>query len=408
MLTANPFQPAAGARPPVLVGREAELASIQDATRRLEHGSAPVTIAMLGLRGLGKTALLSELESRLDSDRVTVVRIEVERDRSAASLVRAKIERVRADGRSLPKRLGATLDKALSHLPKISYELPERLGAISLSGTGDESHDDETGPLAEAISIFNEALHAQHRNLAILIDEIQDADLPSIRSIAASVHQSAATKAPILLAVAGLPQAEIVFKRIRTYTQRWDHLSLELLTRAEVANAIRIPVVDAGATIEDAALDRLTDACGGYPFFVQLFASAAWNEHVGNAITLRDVERAIPPVRAKIEKTFYRSVLDTLTTRELAFACALAELGAGPRSFPDVAARLGVPTEKLGSLRVNLLKKDVIISPGPRLLEFRVPLLDQYILRHLDEIRSEAVRAYEAGLKGTSARESDR
>ena len=367
-----------------------------------------MTIAMLGLRGLGKTALLSELESRLDSDRVTVVRIEVERDRSAASLVRAKIERVRADGRSLPKRLGATLDKALSHLPKISYELPERLGAISLSGTGDESHDDETGPLAEAISIFNEALHAQHRNLAILIDEIQDADLPSIRSIAASVHQSAATKAPILLAVAGLPQAEIVFKRIRTYTQRWDHLSLELLTRAEVANAIRIPVVDAGATIEDAALDRLTDACGGYPFFVQLFASAAWNEHVGNAITLRDVERAIPPVRAKIEKTFYRSVLDTLTTRELAFACALAELGAGPRSFLDVAARLGVPTEKLGSLRVNLLKKDVIISPGPRLLEFRVPLLDQYILRHLDEIRSEAVRAYEAGLKGTSARESDR
>lgn len=403
MLTANPFQPAAGARPPILVGREAELASIRDATARLEHGSAPVTIAMLGLRGLGKTALLSELDSRLDAERVTIVRIEVERDRSAASLVRAKIERARADVRSMPKRLGAALDAALAHLPTISYELPERLGAISLSGAGEERHDDETGPLTEAIAIFNEALHAQHRSLAILIDEIQDADLPSIRSIAASVHQSAATKAPILLAVAGLPQAEIVFKRIRTYTQRWDHLSLELLTRAEVANAIRIPIVDAGATIEDSALDLLVDACGGYPFFVQLFASAAWNEHVADAITLRDVERATPPVRAKIEKTFYRSVLDTLTTRELAFVAVLAELGSGPRSFSDVAARLGVPTEKLGSLRVNLLKKDVIISPGPRLLEFRVPLLDQYIRRHVDEIRSEAVRTYEAGLKRDSS-----
>lgn len=71
-------------------------------------------------------------------------------------------------------------------------------------------------------------------------------------------------------------------------------------------------------------LDLLVDACGGYPFFVQLFASAAWNEHVADAITLRDVERAIPPVRAKIEKTFYRSVLDTLTTRELAFVAVLA------------------------------------------------------------------------------------
>ena len=57
---------------------------------------------------------------------------------------------------------------------------------------------------------------------------------------------------------------------------------------------------------------------------------------------------------------------------------------------------------------MNLLKKDVIISPGPRLLEFRVPLLDQYIRRHLDEIRSEAVRAYEAELKRDRATEGNR
>jgi len=238
----------------------------------------------------------------------------------------------------LPKRLGAALDAALAHLPTISYELPERVGAISLSGAGDERHDDETSPLTEAIAIFNEALHAHNRSLAIVIDEIRDADLPLSSSIAASVHQSAATKAPILLAVAGLPQAEIAFKHIRTYTQRCDHLLLELLTRAEVANAIRIPIVDAGTTIEDAALDRLSEARGGYPFFIQLLASAAWNEHVANVIMLRDVECSIPPISANIEKTFYRSMLDTLKTRELAFAAVLAELGSGPRSFSDVAA----------------------------------------------------------------------
>ncbi len=58
---------------------------------------------------------------------------------------------------------------------------------------GDERYDEQTGPLTESISIFNEALHAPHRSLAISIDEIQAADLPSIRSIAASLFESAAT-----------------------------------------------------------------------------------------------------------------------------------------------------------------------------------------------------------------------
>jgi AAA ATPase-like protein len=394
----NPFQPAPGARPPILAGREAELASIRDATARLEHGSPPVAIAIVGLRGLGKTALLSELDSRLDPKRVTVLRLEVERDRPLAALVRTKISRARGAGESITKRLGAALDKALGHLPTISYELPDKLGSIAVTGSGQEKDESETGPLAEAIGIFNEALESQHRRLAILVDEIQDSDLPSIRSVAASVHQSAATKAPILLAVAGLPQSETLFTKIRTYTQRWDHLSLDFLTRAETANAIRIPVEHAGTAIDDAAVDRLTDECGGYPFFVQLYASAAWNEHTGARITIEDVDRAIPPVRAKIEKTFYRDILAKLTTRELAFAIALAEMGSGPQSFSELAARLKTPTQNLGSLRVNLIKKDVIISPGPRLIEFRIPLLDQYIRQHAEELRTEAVRAYRDAL----------
>ncbi len=62
---------------------------------------------------------------------------------------------------------------------------------------------------------------------------------------------------------------------------------------------------------------------------------------------LRDIERAISPVCAKTEKTFHRSVLDTPTTRELEFVALLAEFRAGRGRFSDVAARLGVPTEKL-------------------------------------------------------------
>jgi hypothetical protein len=331
-----------------------------------------------------------------------VIRLEVERGLSLGELVRGKIARARRDAETLPKRLGNALDKALQHIPALTLELPEHLGSIALkSGTGASPADFESGPLAEVFELFNEALHAQKRRLAILIDEVQDADVAALGSIAAAVHQSAATDSPILLAVAGLPQAELLFKRIRTYTQRWDHLSLELLTRAEIVSAIRIPLERAGVSIDNDAIDLLAGECAGYPYFVQLFASTVWNERKGARITFADIERSLPPVRAKIEKTFYRDVLDRLTTRELAFVIALAELGSGPRLLADVSHSFGVPSERLGSVRANLIKKDVIISPGPRLLEFRIPLLDRFVREHRSEIDDAAIDAYREELRKT-------
>jgi hypothetical protein len=56
---------------------------------------------------------------------------------------------------------------------------------------------------------------------------------------------------------------------------------------------------------------------GGYPFFVQQYARAAWNAGV----------------RASIEQTFYRDALEGLSPRERAFVIALAELGPGPHEL---------------------------------------------------------------------------
>jgi len=58
----NPFEPGAGTRPPELVGRSELLDEATVALRRLSRGKAERSVIFVGLRGVGKTVLLNDLQ----------------------------------------------------------------------------------------------------------------------------------------------------------------------------------------------------------------------------------------------------------------------------------------------------------------------------------------------------------
>jgi AAA ATPase domain len=59
---ANPYTPGAGARPPLLAGRDAELDDFRVAFERLGAGQFARSFMLDGLRGVGKTVLLNEAD----------------------------------------------------------------------------------------------------------------------------------------------------------------------------------------------------------------------------------------------------------------------------------------------------------------------------------------------------------
>src|SRR5579871_6508551 len=73
----NPYTPNAGARPPVLVGRDDQLATFDLLLRRLRAGQSEQSMVITGLRGVGKTVLLGEFRSRADAAGWAVVEVEV-------------------------------------------------------------------------------------------------------------------------------------------------------------------------------------------------------------------------------------------------------------------------------------------------------------------------------------------
>jgi hypothetical protein len=319
------------------------------------------------------------------------------------SMVREKLEDLTASVEGPAPKFARVLAAALRHIPKTKFELPHDAGAVSLSAGDPEAERSDLRSLSDLLKAANRAAHGAKRYLTITIDEVQDADAASMHTIVRFIHESAQSETPVLFACAGLPRTNVLLDKMRTYVERWDRFELRLLTSDESAIAIRDPILSAGANVADDALDRIVAETGGYPFFVQKFASAAWEYHRGKTISLQDVEATIPQVRQKLEQVFYADAFGRLTVRERLFVMAMAERGSGPHGFRDIATDLATTTETIGTIRQSLIKKGVIVETTTGRIDFRVPLSDAYLRAHRSSMLGPAVEAYRLELAERSA-----
>lgn len=98
----NPYSPGAGLLPAALVGRDAQLENWQVTLDRVQRERSTQPIVLYGLRGVGKTVLLSEFARRA----------------SERSWIVAKIEG--GTGRTLREALGEALHEPLTNLARPS------------------------------------------------------------------------------------------------------------------------------------------------------------------------------------------------------------------------------------------------------------------------------------------------
>jgi hypothetical protein len=396
----NPFNPAPGALPARIVGRESELSAMRESIRRVKSGSAPTPLVFIGQRGMGKTVLLRELRDLGGRDTLAIP-IEILRSQPLSHTLQEKLDDLLASVETLPKKAGHLIEKALKSLPKLSYELPNDAGAFAIAGSGESRTEHES--LTTMLRALGVAARSAKRYITLTIDEIQDADIRSLETLVRFVHESAQSDAPILLACAGLSESYVVLQKLRTYVQRWTTFDLRFLSESESIEAIREPIIAANARIEEAALLLLAEEAGGYPFFIQTYASAAWETSDGRFITLADVEASLPDVRRRNEFSFYVRPLARMSPRETLFAIALAELGPGPHDIGAIARALGVGAPDVSSIRLTLVRKAIVAVPIPGKVEFRIPFTDRYLRAHRSEYETSEVAAYRSELARRSS-----
>ena len=382
----NPFSPGAGSPPPELAGRDGVLEQARVLFGRVLAKRPEKSLLLTGLRGVGKTVLLNEIERMALAAGYRCILVEAHEGKSLSVLLAPHLRRLLFD----LDRIAGAGDKARRGLAV----LKSFVGAIKIKvGEVDIGLDIEPEPGAadsgdleiDLPSLFvavAEAAQERGVAVAILIDEIQYFSATELSALIMALHKMQQRQLPLVLVAAGLPILPGLAGESKSYAERlFSFPAVGPLPEADAIKALQDPVRQAGESFEPAALQEIFRLTQGYPYFLQEWGYQAWNHALASPISLQVVQQTSALVSQRLDENFFRVRFDRLTPREKTFLRAMAELGAGPYRTGDVADALRVKITTLGPVRASLIKKGMMYSPSHGDLAFTVPLFDQFMRR---------------------------
>jgi len=222
------FAPGDGANPPARTGREREEAVLTQCLADLLGGRAPPhNVALIGPRGTGKTVLLNWFERSC-------------RERAA-------------------------------HVDVVTLtpdDIPTRDGLVDV--------------LAPELTA-----RCLGKPLAVLLDEAHTLDLVVGRTLL-NASQRVRAEAPFLLVIAGTPGLPAHLGAMdASFWSRLGRgrLGIGLLSAAAAAAALVEPLAAHGVSIDPDALDAVVEHSQRYPYFIQLWGEALWEQRLATGAT---------------------------------------------------------------------------------------------------------------------------
>ncbi|MDP9801021.1 hypothetical protein J2S49_001097 [Arcanobacterium wilhelmae] len=388
----DPYTPNAGAKPPVLAGREAEMDEFEILLARSMKGRPARSMIVTGLRGVGKTALLNEFRER--AEHANWVTIELEASKHDDSLFRRQISlglRTALLRISPRAKWDEWLEKAGRVLSSFSLTfdpdgtISAGLDVSDFHGLADSqilSHD-----LTELFVSVGEAARAHKRGVVLLIDEIQFLEQTQLESLIMAIHKTVQRALPITLVGAGLPQIAELAGDAKSYSERlFTFPKIGSLGEADARKAFADPALSEGVGWNEDALSRAIEVTEGYPYFIQELGSAVWGGAEKSPIRREDVEQSIELFEFGLDESFFRVRLDRATPLQAAYLRAMAELGPGPQKANAVAEVLQRSSRSLGPTRSELINMGLLYTPAHGYAEFTVPHFDRFMIREMPHV----------------------
>lgn len=385
----NPYTPGAGTPPPTLAGRDALLQAAKLALERIRLGRPAKSFIAVGLRGVGKTVILNEIQKLAENEGFQAIYIEAY-DEINFSEVLAKALR--------PILLKLSRKEGTHHLALRAWEgfrnfasaFNVSIRGIEVSVNAEEGLADTgdiTADLPDLLVAVGEAAHATKSALAIIIDEIQYMSELDLSALIMAIHRCNQRSLPIVLFGAGLPQLRGKMGEAKSYVERlFDFPQIDALPDEDAKIAIEKPANEEGVKYTRDAVDEILRVTACYPYFLQEWGHFAWLTAETSPITKGDVNRSYGLAIAKLDQSFFRVRLDRTTPSERRYMRALAELGTGSHRSGDVAKVYGANVTSVAPVRSGLIAKGMVYSPAHGDTAFTVPLFDDFMRRELPKI----------------------
>lgn len=382
----NPYAPGAGNRPPELAGREDILEMARTTLGRIARARAAQSLILVGLRGVGKTVLLTEIRRIAEEDGYFPIMIEAHEGKSLPAMIvpplkellsgLSQMEKAKELGRKGLRVLRGFVGSLSVTLDGITYGLsvdPEP----GVADSGDLEAD-----LPSLLEVVGLAARAAGRPIVLLVDELQYLKIEEFSALIMAIHRINQRQLPLVVVGAGLPQTLALAGNSKSYAERlFRYPEVGPLDPDDARRAIVAPAREEGASVSNGALDAILDATQRYPYFLQQWGYEAWNCATDDLIDTSDIDEASEAALQELDASFFKVRFDRCTPSEKRYMRALASLGSGVHRSSDVAEVLSVKVTSLGPVRNKLIQKGMIYSPAHGDTAFTVPLFDGFMKR---------------------------
>ncbi|MES2200176.1 MAG: ATP-binding protein [Chlamydiota bacterium] len=388
----NPFSPGAGAPPPELVGRGPILEEATILLGRIKRKRPEKSMLLTGLRGVGKTVLLNEIERKAREEGYRTIFIEAHEGKSLGALIAPhlwkllfELDRVAGLGNKVKRGL-SVLRSFISALKITVNDVTIGLDIEPERGSADSG--DLEIDLPNLFVALGEAAEERNNYIAIFIDELQYFNQKELGALIMAMHKMQQRQLPLLLLGAGLPTLLGLAGDSKSYAERlFNFPDIGALSESDAAKALNDPAKAAGVIFESVALAEIYRLTKGYPYFLQEWGYQSWNQALKSPITIEFVQNATRTVIQRLDKNFFRVRFDRLVPSEKNFLRAMAELGPGSYRTGDIADILNSKISSLAPVRAKLIKKGMIYSPAHGELAFTVPLFNEFMIRAIPNLK---------------------
>ena len=382
----NPYTPGAGFHPPELAGREQILANAELAIKRNAIGRPTRSVMFIGLRGVGKTVLLKEIQSIATIENTITNFFEINSKYPLAKEIIRVLQSTllnldRTNGVRKTVKRGLRVLKSFVSTVKIKYNDVELSVDIDKEpGTADSGN--LAVDMTDVFLAVGEAAKECGSSIVIFIDEIQKTEPSDFEALISAIHQINQNILPLMVIGAGLPNTLRKSAEIKSYVERlFEFPEIGSLSCSDAKLALTRPAEKAGVKFNENAVETIVEKTKGYPYFIQEWGYQSWNVAEKSPITINDIKLAGIESTKRLDNNFFKVRYVQLTRLQQKYLKAMAKLGQENIKTGDVANILNQNSSSLSPIRRTLINNGMIYSTKYGYISFSVPLFDEHLNR---------------------------
>jgi len=355
----NPFNPSFGKRPTHYYGREDITRSIISAVD--DENSPWRTTLITGVRGSGKTALLSDIKINLNSS--DVISLYIVPNEALLDSILSQLYR------QLPK----SITDSIPELNNISVKL-----GINVDFKKDHKKPNFTESFSYQIMELVDIFMKNDKHIVFLVDEAQK-HTEDMRVFIGTYQDLIMRNYSVSMVMAGLPSviSDILNDDVLTFLRRAKQIELENVEIMIIEYEFNKVFLNVSTNITKEIVTKAAAGTYGYPYLIQLVGYYLWDDLHNNKNEI-ELEGIFIKSKSELFKNVHKLVYAKLSNKDRKFIHAMSE-DEGPSYVSVIGERMEKKKNYVSLYRERLISAGVIKSCGHGLLAFNYPYMREYL-----------------------------